>query len=127
PKAAVWKNGVLTTLSNGTEETFINGICVINNDCYVGGTTAIYDNSSTFPIRIGYKATIWKNGVPSYLVSDTSPGGLTEVMDLKSVNNDVFALVLVNGKLSIYKNGVFFQDVVSNVNFTKKNMYITTN
>lgn len=127
PKAVLWKNGVLKTLSDGTEETFINGICVINNDCYVGGATAIYDNNTTFPIRIGYKATIWKNGVPSYLVSDTSPGELTEVMDLKSVNNDVFALVLVNGKLSIWKNGVFFQDVASSVNFTKKNMYISTN
>lgn len=130
PKAALWKNGVLTPLSDGTEETYINGMCVINNDCYVGGATAIYDNSTTFPIRIGYKATIWKNGLPSYLISDTSDSTeLTEVLDLKAVNNDIYALVKVKGKLSIWKNGVFFQDVASIITFYyfKTRLYITTN
>ena len=126
PKAALWKNGVLTPLSDGTEETSINGICVNNNDCYVGGATAIYNNSSTFPRRIGYKATIWKNGVPSYLISDTSDY-ITEVLDLKAVNNEIYALVKVKGKLSIWKNGVFFQDVASIVLNIKYRLYITTN
>ena len=126
-KATIWKNGVATTLSDGTEETSINAICLVNKDCYVGGTTAIYDNSKPYPLKTRYKATIWKNGIPTYLVRENTSDRV-EVLDLKSVGDDVFALVRVKENMSIWKNGAFYQNIASIGGYSFKNpMYVTTN
>jgi hypothetical protein len=127
-KATLWKNGVATTLSDEKGAISMNAICVINNDCYVGGYTTIFDNSTPYPVKMGNKVTIWKNGIPTYLINDNDAGSIAKVCDLKAVGNDVFALVEVKGKLSIWKNGSFYQDVAPKVGYNYTNtMYITTN
>jgi hypothetical protein len=127
-KATLWKNGVATTLSDEKGVISMNAICVINNDCYVGGYTTIFDNSTPNPVKIGNNVTIWKNGLPTYLINDNDLGSVAKVCDLKAVGNDVFALVEVKGKLSIWKNGSFYQDIAPKAGYNYTNtMYITTN
>lgn len=126
--ATLWKNGISTTLSSEKAVISRNAICVINNDCYVGGYTTIFDNSTPYPLEIGNKATIWKNGIPTYLINDNDTGSITKVCDLKAVGNDLFALVEAKGRLSIWKNGSFYQDVAPKAGYNYTNtMYITTN
>lgn len=62
-QAKYWKNGTAVSLSNSQFETNANDIFVVNNDVYVVG------NESDGNIS---KATVWKNGTPTYLAQNNS-------------------------------------------------------
>ena len=58
--AKVWKNGVATALSNGTNDEYANSVFVFGTDVYVAGTE--------FP-GTNYIAKFWKNGVVTLLTN----------------------------------------------------------
>jgi hypothetical protein len=51
--AVYWKNGVLTTLSDGTDNAMATGIAVSGTDVYVSGRIGIFAGTAVY----------WKNGV----------------------------------------------------------------
>jgi len=53
-KAILWKNGVLTALSDGSQDVVINSIAIDDTDVYICGNTTIPGS--------GYAASVWKNG-----------------------------------------------------------------
>ncbi len=53
-KAVLWKNGILTSLSDGSLDVLINSIAVDDTDVYISGNTQVAGS--------GYRASVWKNG-----------------------------------------------------------------
>ena len=53
-KAILWKNGVLTSLSDGSQDVVINSIAIDDTDVYICGNTTLAGS--------GYAASVWKNG-----------------------------------------------------------------
>jgi hypothetical protein len=69
--AGFWKNGVFTSLNNGTgNKAKANSIFVFNNDVYVAGTLKETQNGPS-------RAVYWKNGVPVFLT--TTEGEATSI------------------------------------------------
>ncbi len=64
--AKVWKNGVVTNLTNGANSAYGSCVMVKGSDVYVGGYQYI---SST------YRPCIWVNGVVTLLTNPGDPGG----------------------------------------------------
>jgi len=62
--AQTWKNGVLTTLTNGVRKTLVSSVFVSGTDLYAAG----YENSATFAGTI----KLWKNGVATDLTNGTT-------------------------------------------------------
>lgn len=61
--AVIWKNGVLTRLTDGSVGAIAEAVAVSGNDVYVGGTVGNgVDNGVDRQI-----VTLWKNGVPQAL------------------------------------------------------------
>ncbi len=56
--AKIWKNGIVTSLTDGTNEAIANSVYVLGGDVYVAG----YENSGITAV-----AKVWKNGTPSSL------------------------------------------------------------
>lgn len=56
PVAAVWKNGVATPLTNGTNDGYVYSVAMSGTDVYAAG----YD---------GNVAVYWKNGIPTQLTN----------------------------------------------------------
>ena len=66
--AAIWKNGALTRLTDGSVGAIAEAVAVSGNDVYVGGTVGNgVDNGVDRQI-----VTLWKNGVPQPLTDGKS-------------------------------------------------------
>lgn len=97
----VWKNGVLTNITNGTTDAEGYSMDVYNGDVYICGTERIGNNSSV--------GKIWKNGVATILPKDTF--NYANPTNIKVVNGDVYISGNANtfsgtGRAIYWKNGV---------------------
>ncbi|MBP6023941.1 hypothetical protein [Ferruginibacter sp.] len=75
----LWKNGVVTNITNGTTEAEGVGLDVYNGDVYICGT----ERSGNIGV-----AKIWKNGIATTLPIDTFNYGYPT--NIKVVNGDVY-------------------------------------
>jgi Carboxypeptidase regulatory-like domain len=97
----IWKNGVVTNLTNGTTKDEGYGLDVYNGDVYVCGFEPNGNNST---------AKFWKNGVATILTKDTFD--FTEANGVKVYNGDVYICGSAGknnssvGKAVYWKNGV---------------------
>lgn len=64
--ACIWKNGVVTPLTNGVNQAYATSVYVLDNNVYVAGSERVPGSSNTI-------AKYWKNGV----VVNLSDGVLT--------------------------------------------------
>jgi hypothetical protein len=103
--AALWKNGVVTDLTDGTWQADALGVTVSNSgDVYVVGWTT---NTTTGNIV----ATYWKNGVATYLDDGTTTNSAASAITVSS-SGDVYVVGLASespttsGVATIWKNGV---------------------
>ncbi|MBB2146871.1 hypothetical protein GM921_15310 [Pedobacter sp. LMG 31464] len=74
-----WKNGILTTLTDGAHNAFATSMTINDKDVYVLG----YENI------IGYNNTVkyWKNGIPVSLTDGTKDA---YPVSIKVIGNDVY-------------------------------------
>lgn len=99
--AKLWRNGVSTSLSDGTKETAASGVVIVGTDVYVSGygdKTAT--NTNSIPL-------LWKNGVATELPTTGGIGGFTQA--IATNGTDVYVVGYENGtttKATIWKNGV---------------------
>lgn len=99
--AAVWKNGVLTQLSDGTNDAEALSVFVSGSDVYVAGHEEEPNGAFEF-------AEIWKNGVATPL---TGTSGFASANAIFVSGTDVFVAGTEqaangNGVAKIWKNGV---------------------
>jgi hypothetical protein len=92
--ATIWKNGLATLLTDGTNDAYIYSLVVTNSDVYAGG---IEHNGTN------WVAKIWKNGVATTLTDGTHNGNVQSVFisgaDVYVAGSDDFVA-------KIWKNGV---------------------
>jgi hypothetical protein len=109
--AYFWKNGVGTRLSDN-RPTSANAVAISGTDVYVVGTEKINGKNI---------ATIWKNGISSFLPNDSTQDAFATSICI--ARNDVYVAGTqgwVNrgmSKVKLWKNG-------SEVNFTSENVRI---
>jgi Carboxypeptidase regulatory-like domain len=91
----LWKNGVLTNITNGTTEASAYSMDVYNGDVYICGTERTGNNAQI--------SKVWKNGIATVLPVDTFVYGEPAV--IKVVNGDVY----VSGTLTAdnYGTGMY--------------------
>jgi hypothetical protein len=97
-----WKNGVPTYLKNlgNTTSDGATGIAVHGNDIYVIARTERYINGSQT-----YSATLWKNGVASYITD--AEGSFAYAITITN-NGDVYIAGRSERRACYWKNGVVF-------------------
>jgi hypothetical protein len=97
--AAVWKNGVSTSLTNGNFYSYAQAVYVVNNDVYVTGIES--DGTGLNTIR----GKVWKNGVVTLLAGSNTGGNAVRVL-----NADVYVAGTANltaaNTANLWKNGV---------------------
>ena len=108
----LWKNGVVTNITNGTTEAEGVGLDVYNGDVYICGT----ESSANTMIP-----KLWKNGVATILPKDTFD--YAEPSGIKVVNGDVYISGTLNrnspglssfsSKASYWKNGII--NIIQNI------------
>ncbi len=95
----LWKNNSNIPLSTPTIYGRTGGVNVNNDTVYVIGTSASANGTND-------AATVWKNGVASYLPA-TAPNKNTYATDIKFLGNDVFISGIEVGTGARYwKNGI---------------------
>lgn len=101
----IWKNGVVTNLTNGTTKDEAYGLDVYNGDVYVCGFE-INGNNST--------AKLWKNGIATILTKDTFD--FTEANGVKVSNGDVYICGSAGkSNSSIREKAVYWKNGVLNI------------
>ena len=99
--ATVWKNGVVTQLSNGTRQGYARAVFVSGSDVYVAGFERNVANTLSI-------ATIWKNGVGTALT--TAPNIASDAFAVYVDGTDVYVAGYEEtgaGQVAkIWKNGV---------------------
>jgi len=97
--AAVWKNGVSTSLTNGNFYSYAQAVYVVNNDVYVTGIES--DGTGLNTIR----GKVWKNGVVTLLTGSNTGGNAVSIL-----NADVYVAGTANltgaNTANLWKNGV---------------------
>ncbi|MEO7976612.1 hypothetical protein [Flavobacterium sp.] len=95
--ATFWKNGVVTSLTDGSKNAIANDIAVVGNDVYVAGYEENYEGLEV--------AKVWKNGTPTIL--DASPGSANLIV-VNGIDVYVKGTVNKNGKYKakIWKNAL---------------------
>ena len=73
--AKIWKNGVVTALTDGTNDAAAISVFVLGTDVYVSG----WESNGTKKI-----AKIWKNGIATVLTNGTNDAQANSI-DRKSV------------------------------------------
>ena len=96
--ATVWKNGIATSLTDGTNNAVANDVAVSGNDVYVVGFQEDANGVQT--------ARLWKNGVQASLV--TTPGSLANKVVLNGDDVYILGRAIENNSYvqKIWKNGV---------------------
>ena len=94
--AQLWKNGAMTSLSDGTKTTYAESVFVSGSDVYVAGYEWSGGGSSV--------AQVWKNGVVSNLSAGTTYGYQSNSVFV--LGNDVYVAGRENNLAQVWKNGV---------------------
>ena len=96
--ASVWKNGVVTNLTDGTKSAIAMDIIVAGEDVYVAG----YEMENNFK-----KAKVWKNGIPTNL-TNSYVDSVAEKIIVIGADVYVKGTVVENGRyqVKLWKNGV---------------------
>jgi len=94
--AKLWKNGVATSLTDGTKNGRANSVYVLGNNVYVCGIEQ--DMATNFSF-----ARVWKNGVATNL---TSGNNYAEANGVFAVGTDVFVTGREGAIAKVWKNGV---------------------
>jgi Carboxypeptidase regulatory-like domain len=100
----LWKNGVLTNITNGTTEATGLGLDVYNGDVYISGREV----NGNYNV-----AKVWKNGVATTLAKDTFKNA--EAIGVKVVNGDVY----VSGKINNEDIKRYYDDSLSKATYWK--------
>lgn len=95
--ATLWKNGVATNLTNGTNAAGAQSVYVYGKDVYVAGQE--YNGKY-------YKGMLWKNGVATDITDGSRDAFLYSVF---VSGNDVYLAGQEGGQAKIWKNGVATQ------------------
>ncbi len=90
----LWKNGVPTSITDGTKDGSVYALCVSGNDIYI--TSREY-NHTTF----NSVATLWKNGTPIF----TRNGDDFSFTSVAVLNNNWY-LIGDGLEVTLWKNGV---------------------
>jgi hypothetical protein len=114
--AKVWKNGVVTNLSNAVDSSAAFSVFVSGNDVYVAG----YERKF---------AKLWKNGVGTNLTNGT---GDAEANSVFVVGNDVYVVgserTIVNNNIGqfakLWKNGIETNLTTSGFESNAKSVYV---
>jgi hypothetical protein len=117
--ATVWKNGVATHLSDGTQNAYIAAIAISNGDVYLAGAD-------------GPSGKIWKNGVATTV---TYPGSAVVSLSSITVHGDnVYAAGYVKGGGAAYwKDNTptlltnTFNSYASSIAVTDNSIYVSGN
>jgi hypothetical protein len=91
--AKLWKNGVLTIVSGGTQEAACNAVYVVGTDVYCAG----YERGTSGALIAAY----WKNGVKTQLGLGNNSVS-TEVNDMVVINNDVYTVGVTGFNKPLY-------------------------
>ncbi|MGF2414234.1 MAG: carboxypeptidase-like regulatory domain-containing protein, partial [Ferruginibacter sp.] len=125
----LWKNGVITNITNGTTLADAYSFDVYNGDVYICG---IERNSNNPGSTV---AKVWKNGVATILPKDTFD--YVEATNIKVVNGDVYvcgqgftgfnsrALYWKNGIINILANAGSTYSYTSGIFVNNGDIYIT--
>ncbi len=110
--AEYWKNGVATYLANDSIFSEANSVFVSGSDVYVAGAVNFYKVPvpGGFENDFNYTATIWKNGIPTYL-TNSSVNSIANLIQV--VGSDVYILGTTgNAVTTLWKNGTpaYFAD-----------------
>ncbi len=100
----LWKNGILTNITNGTTEATGLGLDVYNGDVYISGREV----NGNYNV-----AKVWKNGVATTLAKDTFKNA--EAIGVKVVNGDVY----VSGKINNEDIKRYYDDSLSKATYWK--------
>jgi len=104
PAVAIWKNGLVQYLTDGTFHVDISGgvnsIFVSGNDVYVAGTIVKIKHG-----RWIRTATLWKNGIAQHFYDETNPNE-TYANSVFVVGNDVYVAGHEGRFARLWKNGV---------------------
>jgi len=96
--ATVWKNGIATSLTNGTNNAVVNDVAVAGNDVYAVGFEEDANGVQT--------ARLWKNGLQASLPS--TPGSLASKVVVNGENVYVLGRAIENNSYvqKMWKNGI---------------------
>jgi hypothetical protein len=92
-KAKMWKNGVVTDLTDGIYPAEAKAITVIGDDEYVAGFDYYYE-----------EVVLWKNGVKS-VVAKGNPATYDD-LDFVIVGNNIYMCGALGNRAYYWKNGV---------------------
>lgn len=100
--AVLWKNGLPTSITDGTKTGVVNALFVSGNDVYIAGGE--YDQTTFNSVTI-----LWKNGTPIF----TRNGDDFNFTSVAVLNNNWY-LIGDGLEVSLWKNGVLEAPVINN-------------
>jgi hypothetical protein len=111
--AKLWKNGIVTNLSNVIDTSFAYSVFVLNNDVYVAGSER---NNAKF----------WKNGIGANLTTNSQFSNANSIYvtgnDIYVAGNEGFiAKLWINGVATNLNNTVSFNAGIANSVFVQGN------
>ena len=105
----IWKNGIATNLTSGTNRATPFGMDVYNGDVYISGDESVGNGNGV--------AKFWKNGVPATLSVDTF--SYIEPTQIKVVNGDVYisgtATKVYPASNYSVKKGIYWKNGILNI------------
>ena len=120
----LWKNGILTNITNGTTAAEGYGFDVYNGDVYICGSERTGNTN--------YVTKIWKNGVATILTKDTFD--YADPTNIKVVNGDVYVSGIGSRSIPNYgssnralywKNGIInYLSTAANTNTNTSGIFI---